>query len=370
MGQNVNYLLGGSSQLLGADPEVYRQQLVQQEQARIAAMPQQNQLGATIGSMLGRGIANVAQDRNFFEVTNPVLQKLTKIQDVYDTSMKEADPNDPLSFYTSLQKNFAAAGLGQQALMAQVEGKKYEDLNLKTEATRTEVYKNNLPLLNADIAKFRAAGNDEKANQLADMLGRFQVKEDRAAALQNVEILYKSAATDAQRAQAEKLRTDAKEGKVQIVQTPASMGNPATISVYRDGKLESQTAVNPTAVPGAATPTEAPKKGDKKDGSAYFINPAPAASGNVAAAQSVIAAPNLGNVSIPAAYQSPARQAIPSANLAQQLGFGSAPAVAPTQMQYTPEQYRDAAILRLNPNINLNALSESDKQIIAQQLGL
>lgn len=280
MGQNVNYLLGGSSQLLGADPEVYRQQLVQQEQARIAAMPQQNQLGATIGGLLGRGVANLAQDRNFFEVTNPVLQKLTKIQDIYDTSMKEADPNDPLSFYSALQKNFAANGLGQQAMMAQVEGKKYEDLNLKTEATRTEVYKNNLPLLNADIAKFRAAGNDEKANQLSDMLGRFQVKEDRAAALQNAEILYKNASTDAQRAQAEKLRTDAKEGKVQIVQTPASMGNPATISVFRDGKLESQTPVAAGALPGTGTPTEAPKKGERPPlnsfGGTPGVAPAPA----------------------------------------------------------------------------------------------
>lgn len=263
MGQNVNYLLGGQNQLLGADPEAYRQQLIQQEQAKYAAMPPQQALASQLGGLLGRGLTNVAQDRNFFEVTNPVLQKLTKIQDIYDTSMKEADPNDPLSFYSALQKNFAANGLGQQAMMAQVEGKKYEDLNLKTEATRTEVYKNNLPLLNADIAKFRAAGNDEKANQLADMLGRFQVKEDRAAALQNAEILYKSAATDTQRAQADKLRTDAKEGKVQIVQTPASMGNPATISVFRDGKLESQTPVAAGALPGTGTPTEAPKKGER-----------------------------------------------------------------------------------------------------------
>ena len=37
MGQNVNYLLGGQSQMLGADPELYRQQLIQQEQARISA---------------------------------------------------------------------------------------------------------------------------------------------------------------------------------------------------------------------------------------------------------------------------------------------------------------------------------------------
>jgi hypothetical protein len=42
---------------------------------------------------------------------------------------------------------------------------------------------------------------------------------------------------------------------------------------------------------------------------------------------------------------------------------------AVTPANYTREN-RDAAILRINPNINLNAISEADKQIIAQQLGL
>lgn len=261
MGQNVNYLLGGQSQMLGADPELYRQQLIQQEQQRIAAMPQQNQLGATIGGLLGRGIGNLTQGNGFFDVTNPVLQKLTKIQDIYSNSMQQSDPNDPASFYKSLQKNFADAGLGQQAMMALQEYKKFESENIKTESARTELYKNNLPLLNADIAKFREAGDDKKANELADMLGRFQVKEDRAAAIQNAELLYKNAATDAQRAQAAHLMTQAKEGKVQIVQTPASMGNPAMISVYRDGKLESQSAVA-APLPGTST-TEPPKKGER-----------------------------------------------------------------------------------------------------------
>ncbi len=370
MGQNVNYLLGGQQNLLGADPEVYRQQLVQQEQQRIAAMPPQQGLAAALGGLLGRGVANVANDRGFLEVTNPVLQKLTKIQGIYDSAIKESDPNDPLSFYKSLQTKFANEGLGQQAMMAAVEGKKFEGENIKTESARTELYKNNLPLLNADIAKYREAGDDKKANELADMLGRFQVKEDRASALQNAEILYKQAATDAQRAQASKLMSDAKEGKINIVQTPASMGNPATITIIRDGKIESQTPVMSLPAPGAA-PAEAPKKGEKKDGSSYFIQPAAPATGNVAAAQSAVSLPSTGTISMPSAYQAPARQPIPSANLAQQLGFGSAPVAAPsTQIQYTPEQYRDAAILRLNPNINLNALSEADKQIIAQQLGL
>lgn len=298
MGQNVNYLLGGQNQLLGADPELYRQQLVQQEQQRIAAMPQQSQLGATLGGLLGRGISNVAQDRNFFEVTNPVLQKLTKIQDIYDTSIKASDPNDPLSFYTNLQKNFASAGLGQQAMMAQVELKKFEDMNLKGEKLKTEVYTTNPQLLDAQIAKARAAGDDETANRLAEQRGQIQVKIDMDRQKEAADILYKQAATDAQRAQAEKLRTDAKEGKVQIVQTPGGVGpngiTPPTISVFRDGKLESQTPVVGAA---PTTPTEAPKKGERPPLNSFSGNtvqptPVPAPTATATAPSAPMAATN------------------------------------------------------------------------------
>lgn len=166
MGHNVNYLLGNQSQMLGADPESYRQQLIQQEQQRIAALPQQSQLGATVGGLLGRGIGNLATGNNFFEVTNPVLQKLTKIQDIYSSSMQEADPNDPLSFYTTLQKNFSDAGLGQQAMMAAQEAQRVElnqaniahKLREKTvpldEVVKTQLY---------NVALKEAGGNPEKA---------------------------------------------------------------------------------------------------------------------------------------------------------------------------------------------------------------
>jgi len=266
MGQNVNYLLGNQSQLMGADPETYRQQLIQQEQARIQAMPAQNQLGAQLGNLFGRGITNLAQDRNFFEVTNPVLQKLQKIQGVYDSAMQASDPNDPMSFYTNLQKQFTEAGLGQQAMMASVEAKKFEDMNLKTESARTELYKNNLPLLNADIAKYREAGNNEKANQLADMLGRFQVKEDRAAAMQTAELALKGAQTEAQRAQASKLYKDVEEGKVTVTTVPDRFGGATIVfsdkngNVIKEHKVQSP-IMSPDAGGGANPPAAAQPPG-------------------------------------------------------------------------------------------------------------
>lgn len=286
MGQNVNYLLGNQSQLMGADPELYRQQLIQQEQARIGAMPVQNQLGAQLGGLLGRGLTNVAQDRGFFEVTNPVLQKLQKIQSIYDTSMQEADPNDPMSFYTSLQKNFAGAGLGQQALMASAEAKKFEELGLKTEASKTALYKANPALLDTQIAKARDAGNDKLANQLAEQRGQIQVGIDLDRAKEVAEINYKNAATQAQKAQASKLSQDIESGKFDWKVINDITGTPAYMA--KIDKKTGQTTYEPITLPGGApAPSGAatPKSGERPPLSSFTpqAGAAPAPSTPVAA---------------------------------------------------------------------------------------
>lgn len=275
MGQPSSYLLGNQSQLMGADPELYRQQLIQQEQARIQGMQPQQGLAAQLGTLLGRGVTNVAQDRGFFEVTNPVLQNLQKIQNIYDTAMKEADPNDPMSFYTTLQKQFADAGLGRQALMAAQEGKKFEELGLKTEAAKTELYKNNLPLLNADIAKFREAGDDKKANQLADMLGRFQVKENNAAAMQTAELALKQAQTAAQKASAANQLAQIESGKTDWKAFSEYEGGPTVAYAIKDktGKIRYEKIGGGEYIPKEPKGKETSTKGEKvvKD-DAWFSN--------------------------------------------------------------------------------------------------
>ena len=213
MGQPTNLLLGGQAGLLGADPELYRQQLLQQEQARVAAMPAQNQLAGTLGGLLGRGVANVAQDRGFFEVTNPVLQKLTSIQNVYNRAMQDSDPNDPMSFYKNLQTGFTQAGLGQQALMATQELRKVEEQGLKTESAKLDLYSKNPDLLQTQIAKFREQGNDTKANELAGYLGKITAQQDLTRAKEVADIAYKNAATEAQRAQAKRFAQEIESGK-------------------------------------------------------------------------------------------------------------------------------------------------------------
>jgi hypothetical protein len=348
MGQPTNLLLGGQAGLLGADPELYRQQLLQQEQARIAAMPAQNQLAATLGGLLGRGVANVAQDRGFFEVTNPVLQKLTSIQSVYNRAMEDSDPNDPMSFYKNLQTGFTQAGLGQQALMATQELRKVEEQGLKTDALKTDLYKKNPALLDTQIEKARNAGNDTLANQLAQQRGQIQVQIDLDRAKEVAQIGLLGAQTAAQKAQASRLAQEIESGKFDWKVINDITGAPTHMA--KINKKTGETTYEPIVLPGGTPPPAKPgttPKGERKPLESFGATP-PAVVG--ASAQP----------SITDRVMSSAQQLLNLPNAA--MG-----ALAPAN--YTREN-RDAAILRINPNINLNALSEADKQIIAQQLGL
>ena len=223
MGQPVNPLLGNTQALLGADPELYRQQLVQAEQQRIQALPPQQALAAQLGTLFGRGLGNVATGQNFFEVTNPVLQNLTKIQNVYNTAMQAADPNDPLSFYKELQTRFADAGLGVQALMAseqlrrtQSELTKAKGEEIRTKSAQIDYYAKNPDELMSEIAKQRGLGTEAgntKANELAGLLGQVTYARDLDRAKQIADIELKNAQTETQKAQALNFREQIASGK-------------------------------------------------------------------------------------------------------------------------------------------------------------
>jgi hypothetical protein len=352
MGQPTNLLLGGQAGLLGADPELYRQQLIQQDQARIAALPAQNQLAATLGGLLGRGVSNVVQDRGFFEVTNPVLQKLTDIQGVYNRALQDSDPNDPLSFYKNLQTGFADRGLGQQALMAAQEYRKAEELGLKTEAAKTDLYKKNPALLDTQIEKARNAGDDKLANQLAQQRGQIQVQVDMDRAKEVAQLALLGAQTAAQKAQAGKLSQEIESGKFDWKVINDITGAPTHMA--KINKKTGETTYEPITLPGGtpapAKPGETPK-GERRPLGSFGTPQTPTAA--------VSAQPSMTD-----RVMSSAQQLLNLPGSVVGSGMG---AIAPAN--YTREN-RDAAILRINPNINLNAISEADKQIIAQQLGL
>ena len=260
MGQPVNPLLSNQQALLGADPELYRQQLIQQEQARINALPAQNQLGSTLGSLLGRGLVIVAQDRGLFEVTNPVLQNLTKIQNVYNTAMQSSDPNDPLSFYRNLQTGFADAGLGQQALMAtqelrrvEAEGEKAKGEKLRTQVLETELYTKNPTLLDEQIAKARDAGNDTLANRLAEQRGQIQVNIDRNRQKEDLDMAVRRSSIAVNEAQIEKIKKDVDTGKVTVQTVPDGFGGATVIVLDRAGKLVQEYKVGGLPTGGTST---------------------------------------------------------------------------------------------------------------------
>jgi hypothetical protein len=284
MGQPVNPLLGNQQALLGADPELYRQQLVQAEQARIGALPPQQALAAQLGNLFGRGLGNVAQGQNFFEVTNPVLQKLTSVQNVYNTAMQNSDPNDPLSFYKNLQTGFADAGLGQQALMATQELRRVEGDLLKTEASRMNYFKENPDIINPEIDKLRAEGTPEslkRADALAEL--RTRISRDQEFKIQSglLDIAAKQSTINVNEAKIEELRREAKEGKVQISQFAATATSPAYVAVFRNGKLENQFPIGTSSLgemPGTTTPKpgERPPISSFAPGGAQTPPPAPA----------------------------------------------------------------------------------------------
>jgi hypothetical protein len=260
MGQPVNPLLGNQQALLGADPELYRQQLIQQEQARIGALPAQNQLGAQLGTLLGRGLVNVAQDRGFFEVTNPVLQNLTKIQSVYNTAMQAADPNDPLSFYRELQTRFADAGLGQQSFMATQELRKAEDLaekakgeKLRTQVLENELYTKNPTLLDEQIAKARDAGNDTLATRLSEQRGQIQVNIDRNRQKEDLDMAVRRSSIAVNEAQIDKIKKDIDTGKVTVQTVPDGFGGATVIVLDKAGKLVQEYKVGGLPTGGTST---------------------------------------------------------------------------------------------------------------------
>jgi len=281
MGQPVNPLLGNYQTMLGSDPEMYRQQLIQQEQARIGALPAQSQLGATLGSLLGRGVVNVAQDRGFFEVTNPVLQRLTSIQDVYNQATQAADPNDPLSLYKELQTRFTDRGLGMQSLMAteqlrKVQGdiEKSAEQTLKTKSAQLDYYAKSPDELMSEIAKQRDLGTEKgnnRANELSGFLGQITYARDLERTKQIAEIEFKNAQTEAQKAQAANFKEQIASGKFDFKIIAQNGVTPSHIVII--DKKTGEERVKPlsqelfgAAPPAGTTPTKAATSGGRPTG--------------------------------------------------------------------------------------------------------
>ena len=122
-----------SSQLnTQSDPALVLQQAIANREKQYASIsnPQQ-QVAARLGGLLGGGLVNLYQDRGFFDINDPLLNKVSQIQGVYNEVASRIDPAaDPAKFYSELQKAYGDAGLGREALAAANEAQKAKTTNM------------------------------------------------------------------------------------------------------------------------------------------------------------------------------------------------------------------------------------------------
>lgn len=170
-----------SSQLnTSSDPALVLQQALQRREQQLASItnPQQ-QLAARLGGLLGGGIANVVQDRGFFDINDPLLNKVTQIQGIYNQVAQQIDPaSNPQQFFAELQKAYADAGLGREALQAAQESQKYTKENLSLESARLDLFNKNPELLDKEIAKATKDEDLEKVASLSALKKRIESDRD------------------------------------------------------------------------------------------------------------------------------------------------------------------------------------------------
>jgi chemotaxis protein histidine kinase CheA len=162
-----------------SDPALVLQQALANREKQYASIanPQQ-QLAARLGGLLGGGIVNVAQDRGFFDVNDPLLAKVSQIQGVYNDVASRIDPaSDPAKFYSELQKAYSDAGLGREALAAAQEAQKAKASGIDFQLKETQLFEKNPELLAGRITQALESNNEPEAMRLANLNAR--LTEDR-----------------------------------------------------------------------------------------------------------------------------------------------------------------------------------------------
>lgn len=270
MGQSVSNQLGIGALGYGADPAYIQQQILQQRERGFQqiANPQQ-QLAARLGSMLGGGLTNLAQDRGFFEVNDPLLNKVTQIQGIYNQVASQIDPAaNPEQFFTALQSEYSKAGLGQQAIMASQEAMKAKKEGLATQAAELTLYEKHPEVISKELQALapRIEAGDEKALQRYNELSTLMV---RATNKQNLEEQAKLSDIEYKQALGAKA---SKEGiQLQPHMNPAGMR--IGTEVYKDGVLTGiirggklYPATGGQATPAPATPEKPNTSGGRQMG--------------------------------------------------------------------------------------------------------
>lgn len=156
-------LVGSKALTTQSDPALVLQQALANREKQYAGItnPQQ-QLAARLGGLLGGGLVNVAQDRNFFDINDPLLNRVTQIQGIYNDVASRIDPSaDPTKFYTELQSAYSNAGLGREALAASEEARKSKVAGMDVQLKEAQLYEKDPTLLVNRIEQASKLGTPE-----------------------------------------------------------------------------------------------------------------------------------------------------------------------------------------------------------------
>lgn len=330
-----------------SDPALVQRQILAEREKQLAgiANPQQ-QLAARLGGLLGGGLVNVAQDRGFFDINDPLLNRVTQIQGIYNEVASRVDPTaDPARFYSELQSAYSNAGLGREALAAAQEGQKAKGSALDLQIKETAVLEKNPELIAGRIESALQAGNEPEAMRLANLSTRLQ--EDRALAIEG-----KKTAIEKDKAYMAYQRSLSEQGKFSI--QPVNKDNPLD-GFYRINQKTGEITVVPVPED-IAKKYAAPAKGGKE--------------GKLTQEQ-VNALVNKNQ----STTNAPVTSAASPMNSLDGIGIetgdatqGNLPVKPVTRL--TPLQERDFALQRAYPTLVISTLDERSKAQLAQQLGL
>jgi hypothetical protein len=326
-----------SSQLnTQSDPALVLQQALQRREQQLAAIqnPQQ-QLAARLGGLLGGGAVNLAQGRGFFDINDPLLNRVTQIQGIYNQVAQQIDPNsNPVDFYNALQKAYADAGMGREALASAQEAQKAKTSSMDMQIKETQLFEKNPELLAGRITAALESGNEVEANRLANLNAR--LTQDR-----ELNIAAKETAIAKDRAYISYQNKLANDEKFEY--KPVDPLNPlaGNWKFDKSGRTDPQyVPVPPEIAAKFAPPAQDAKKTDKERAPLNTFS-------------------NTATTSAPAA-----------APAAAQTTWSGVPIQPTPATPLTAIQERDFAIQRAMPNVVVSLLTEEQKNVLAQNLGL
>ena len=322
-----------------SDPDVVRRQILAERERQLSGItnPQQ-QLAARLGGLLGGGVTNLAQGRGFFDVNDPLLNKVTQIQGIYNQVASRVDPTaDPARFYSELQTAYSNAGLGREALAASQEAQKSRGSALDLQLKETQVLEKSPELIPGRIEDALKAGREEEAIRLANLKTR--IDETRGLDIQKT------------KAEISRINAQTREAQERI----------------ESGKFDWKIIANAAGAPiGVQTI-------NKKTGAIEFKEVDPAVAQkflDFGGAKPADGAGKDNKERAPLTQGFRDNAAAPAAAPATQTTWSGVPVQAPPTTPLTAIQERDFAIQRAFPNAVVRLLDENQKQVLARQIGL